>query len=454
MQIIILAAGKGERLQTQGISKPLVTVLGIPLLEHNLRQSIALQPSEILIVTGHEHLAVEQWLTRWLAQQPTTPPLPTIRCLYNEQWSLFDNGYSLRTAAPHIQRPFLLLMADHLYSADLLQALCQQPLGENSAYLAVDRRLNRHEIDLDDATKVEVNPQGLIVSLSKNLSHYNGIDCGAFFCSPEVARRCLQLNPDNCNRLSQIMMHLTTEGLLKAFMHHYYWQDIDTPTDRNRAEKALLRLASQKSHDGPIARWINRFFSQRFSLYFIRWRLSPNIISFLSFFIALIGAFCIAQPSYFWLAFGGFLTQLASIIDGSDGEVARAQYRSSDYGGWFDALLDRYADIAILAAMTWHAMHTHGIAWMWLGISAIAGSFISSYSAHKADRMQGFRLIRIGRDLRCFIVFITTLVAQPLLGLWIISILMNLTVLYRIFLLYPQSSSQTALENSVNPRAQ
>lgn len=441
MQIVLLAAGQGTRLQSLGNPKPLTPVLGVPLLERNLRHAISLSPSEIFIVTGYQHQTIKQWLEQWLTGWNSTTkisqPLPTIRCIYNDQWAHYDNGHSLRAAAPSIHKPFLLLMADHLYDRELLHALCQQPLDNGQAWLATDKRINRKEIDINDATKVKINAAGTVTALGKSLDHYNGIDCGAFYCHPDIAKNCLELAPEQSNRLSQIMMSQPEKHALKAFLHEYYWQDIDTPKDCRNAQKVLLKQASQKDNDGPISRWLNRPLSQLLTRLFIHLRWSPNQISLLAFFLALIAAVCIGQPEYYWLALGGILNQLASVIDGCDGEVARIQDKGTEYGGWLDALLDRYADIALLAALSWHAMQIHGYEWMWLGIAAVAGSFISSYSAHKADRMPGFKPLRIGRDLRCLIICLAAITAQPLWGLWVISIMMNLTVVYRIYLLYP-----------------
>ena len=58
---------------------------------------------------------------------------------------------------------------------------------------------------------------------------------------------------------------------------------------------------------------------------------------------------------YVTLALGGLIAQFASIIDGCDGENARLKFLKSDFGGWFDAVLDRYADALLLFGLTWHA---------------------------------------------------------------------------------------------------
>ena len=137
------------------------------------------------------------------------------------------------------------------------------------------------------------------------------------------------------------------------------------------------------------------------------------------------------------MALGGLLAQVASIIDGRDGEIARLKFQSSDYGGWLDAVLDRYADALLLFGMTWYHYATHGEDWILpVGFAAILGSFMLSYTADKYDslmqtRIRGHRF-RLGRDLRVFAIFlgaVLNLVAPTLVA---IALVMNLETLRRV----------------------
>ena len=42
-------------------------------------------------------------------------------------------------------------------------------------------------------------------------------------------------------------------------------------------------------------------------------------------------------------------------IDGCDGEIARLKFQTSEFGGWYDAVLDRYADAFLLFGLTYYA---------------------------------------------------------------------------------------------------
>ena len=136
------------------------------------------------------------------------------------------------------------------------------------------------------------------------------------------------------------------------------------------------------------------------------------------------------------MALGGIIAQFASIIDGSDGEVARLKYLSSDYGGWFDAVLDRYADAFLLFGLTWYVYSQDLSQWaLVIGFIAIIGSFMLSYTADKYDNMMKNRIkksIRMGRDIRVFLIFLGAIFNQAYLVLIVIAVLMNYETTRRI----------------------
>jgi len=139
------------------------------------------------------------------------------------------------------------------------------------------------------------------------------------------------------------------------------------------------------------------------------------------------------------LALGGLIAQFASIIDGCDGEVARLKLSESKSGGWFDAVLDRYADAFLLFGLTWHAFSVNNTYLsLVIGFAAIVGSFMISYTADKYDglmarKLQGAVYFRLGRDIRVFIIFLGALFNHPLFALIVIALIMNIEVVRRIF---------------------
>ncbi len=128
----------------------------------------------------------------------------------------------------------------------------------------------------------------------------------------------------------------------------------------------------------------------------------------------------------------------SSIIDGSDGEVARLKFQNSDYGGWFDAVLDRYADAFLLLGLTWHMyLNTSGNLVLLIGFAAIIGSFMLSYTADKYDSLMRNQInkgIRLGRDIRVFVIFLGAMFNQVYLVLIIIAVVMNVETIRRIII--------------------
>ncbi len=151
----------------------------------------------------------------------------------------------------------------------------------------------------------------------------------------------------------------------------------------------------------------------------------------------MLAAGLLALGGYLALLLGGFLAQFASIVDGCDGEVARLKFQTSRYGGWLDAVLDRYADALLLFGLTWHAYADKTDSLILLtGFLAIIGSFMVSYTADKYDRLMRNRIrhkgFRLGRDVRVFLIFLGALFNQAPLTLVIIAAVMNVETIRRL----------------------
>jgi len=191
--------------------------------------------------------------------------------------------------------------------------------------------------------------------------------------------------------------------------------------------------------DGIISQHINRKFSRPIARFLAKFSaITPNHISILSFLVALISglAFSLRRP-----IIGGILAQLSSILDGADGDLAALTNRISPFGGFLDTVLDRYADAAILSGMIYSLLFTSGvnIAYVIIGIIALIGSLLVSYSAaHAKSKLgitfnEGFAAYAASRDVRLFLIMLGGILNQIFVTLLILAILTNLTVLVRIW---------------------
>jgi CDP-L-myo-inositol myo-inositolphosphotransferase len=164
---------------------------------------------------------------------------------------------------------------------------------------------------------------------------------------------------------------------------------------------------------------------------------SPNQISVLCFLLGLLGAGALAVTNAWAWVVGGLLIQLASILDGCDGEIARIKHSHSSRGAWLDTMLDRYADLAVGIAVTFAAARYYSAPWIWpVGLVAIMSFLLASYVTKEYELRFGKpypnnlfnRLKR--RDLRVLVIAVGALLGQPFPALIIIGSLTHLAILW------------------------
>jgi CDP-L-myo-inositol myo-inositolphosphotransferase len=435
MKCLIIAAGKGSRLRQQGDSKPLIPILGLPLIERVIRSAIEAGADDFYVVTGYQERPIRSFLANLTHRLGCR-----ITPILNQDWEK-ENGLSVLRARQYLQEPFLLLMADHLFDPSIARELMARPLSDGEIALGVDRDTRNSFIDMEDVTRVKTNGDK-ILNIGKGLTDFNGFDTGIFKCTPaifSVLERSAKQDGDTT--LSAAVQMLAIAGKAKAVeINGHFWIDVDDPETFSRAEKAILTRLQDKPNDGPVSRYINRPLSVRISRRLVNHRITPNQISLFSFLCSVLAAGLFALDGYLTLLLGGFMAQFASVVDGCDGEVARLKYQSSPYGGWFDAVLDRYADAFLLFGLMWHAYagKTDGLILLF-GFLAIIGSFMLSYTADKhdslmRDRVSRGRGLRMGRDIRVFLIFLGAVFNQAYLTLVVIAAVMNIATIRRLII--------------------
>ena len=432
MQCLIIAAGQGRRLRHQGDSKPLVPLLGVPLIERVIRAAREAGADDFYVVIGYQGDRLRTFLTRFAQRLAIR-----MTVLLNDEWEK-ENGLSVLKADGYLTEPFLLLMADHVFDPAGAQALMHVSLEKDAIALGVDVDLHNPLIDMADVTRVKTDGSR-ITQIGKGLSDFNGFDTGIFVCTPAIfgaLTTCIEQNGNAT--LSAAVQVLAARGKATAVPIRGFWIDVDDPVAFGKAERALLAQLRDKPNDGPVARYVNRPLSIRLSRRLVQYAITPNHISVFSFGCSVLAAGLFVLGSYATLVAGGVLAQFASIIDGSDGEVARLTFQSSTYGGWLDAVLDRYADAFLLFGLTWYAYADtpQGLVLV-IGFLAIIGSFMVSYTADKYDHLMATQIsrgrgFRLGRDVRVFLIFLAAICNQVCLVLGVIAVLMNLETIRRL----------------------
>jgi len=237
MKCLIIAAGRGQRLQKEGESKPLIPLFGVALIERTILSAREAGADDFYVVTGAHHERVHTFLSR-LAQRLDVP----IQTIFNAQWQDTDNGVSVLKASQEIHEPFLLLMTDHVFDPDIARHLIQSAnLEHNSLTLAVDYRLENPLIDCADVTRVYVE-DGKIKAIGKGIKEFNAYDTGVFLCTPVIFNTLQQVMQETGNAgLSAGVQLLAVAGQAGVVdIDSRFWIDVDDPVSFWRAENALL----------------------------------------------------------------------------------------------------------------------------------------------------------------------------------------------------------------------
>ena len=431
MQGVILAAGKGERIRNKGDTKSLISLLGVPLIERVIYTCRDVGLNDLYVVVGYNRDGIKQRLGDGRRYGVN------INYIENDEWEK-GNGISCLKAKDYVHEKFILLMTDHVMDKEILSRIKEARIEDDEILLAVDYN-RKNYIDIEDATRVKVDG-GKIIDIGKNLIDYDAIDTGVFLCSPAIfdaLEKSLQAGEDT---LSGGIRYLANRGRARVLdISDLFWIDLDTEKSFKQGEKVLLRRLKKKT-DGPVSKVLNRPLSSFLSRYLVNTRIKPNHISVFSFLLAVLAATLFFVGNYTNLFIGGIVAQLSSIIDGCDGEIARLKYQTTEFGGWFDAVLDRYADAFMVLGLTYYLglLRPHLFVWL-IGTLALMGSFMISYSADKYNsflikrlKTSKFRL-RIGRDVRIFIIFLGSLTNQVLIALTVLALLTNLEVIKRVY---------------------
>ena len=239
-QTVILAAGTGTRLaDARGdVPKPLMTVAGVPLIRHALDHAHAAGCLEAVIVVGYEGTRVRaaiEALGHPLRIAFASTPDPTL-----------PNGVSLLASEPLTHRRFFLQMVDHLFVEPTLQRLTATPFAAHEGGRVLVDRAPASHLDLDDATKVQVESD-LVTAIGKGLDRWDAIDAGCFVLTHEVYRALRRVGNDGARSVSSGMRELVGCGALNAIdTGGVEWMDVDTPADRQAAERLLAAAAARR----------------------------------------------------------------------------------------------------------------------------------------------------------------------------------------------------------------
>jgi CDP-L-myo-inositol myo-inositolphosphotransferase len=123
--------------------------------------------------------------------------------------------------------------------------------------------------------------------------------------------------------------------------------------DGNQIDEIEIRFlrGSGKSQDGFVSRYLNRPISRVMTRLLLRFPTTPNAWTLLIFPIPIVAALILLHGTYWSFLWGLVLFQVFSILDGCDGEIARAKFLESERGRRLDDLFDVLSNILLVVGL-------------------------------------------------------------------------------------------------------
>src|SRR5277367_2298515 len=166
-------------------------------------------------------------------------------------------------------------------------------------------------------------------------------------------------------------------------------------------------------------------------------KINPNVLTFLGLVINMVAAG--------FLAFGhfrtaGFVVIGAGLFDMVDGRVARETNRVTRFGAFFDSVLDRYSDLALLMGLLVYYGTINRPFYVVLTAIVMTASVMTSYARARAENtIPSCKVGFMERPERVVLLIIGALFDRMAPVLWVIAVLGNITVIHRMTFTYQEA---------------
>jgi CDP-diacylglycerol--glycerol-3-phosphate 3-phosphatidyltransferase len=174
-----------------------------------------------------------------------------------------------------------------------------------------------------------------------------------------------------------------------------------------------------------------------------RLRINPNILTFIGVLISFWAAFEFGYGDFFK---GGLVIILAGLFDMLDGEVARVTRSVTEFGAFYDSVIDRYSDIIILQGLMVYYAREQMLGYVVLVGVVFMGAVLTSYARARAESLiSSCKIGFMERPERIVLLIIGGLSNRMEAVLWVLAVLGNWTVFDRIYYTWRELPKRKAI---------
>lgn len=258
MKTVLLAGGKGTRIseESQFKPKPMVEIGGMPILWHIMKEYSCYGFHEFIICAGYKQQMIKEWFSNYfLYNSDITFDLISedhgiiVHDKHYEPWKItvVDTGLNTMTGGriKRVQKyigdePFLMTYGDGVCDVDIRKLVeFHQAHGKIATLTTV----------LQDQSKgvLYIGGNGAVRAFrEKKSSDGVPINAGYMVLNPEIFS---YIKDDGTSFEQEPMEMLAAQGQLMSYMHHGYWQCMDTKHEQDVLE------ALWEAGNAPWKKW-------------------------------------------------------------------------------------------------------------------------------------------------------------------------------------------------------
>lgn len=178
--------------------------------------------------------------------------------------------------------------------------------------------------------------------------------------------------------------------------------------------------------------------------FFNRLGLMPNSMTLLGLAGNVAGAILLAQGNMTW---GGVIILVMGPVDALDGTMARLRGMAGSFGAFVDSVTDRYSELIIFGGLIYYYAQQNDMLSSIGVYAAAAGSVLVSYIRSRGQSLGWDTKVGILTRAERYLVLAPTLILNvPMVGVWIIAILANVTALQRIIDVRRQARQDNSIQ--------
>jgi CDP-diacylglycerol---glycerol-3-phosphate 3-phosphatidyltransferase len=160
-------------------------------------------------------------------------------------------------------------------------------------------------------------------------------------------------------------------------------------------------------------------------------RIHPNVLTFIGVLINVAAASALALGRF---VTAGAIMLVANIFDFIDGKVARERQMESDFGGFWDSVMDRISDLALFFGLVYFYSTLSRTDYVLVTTLAMTFTVLTSYVRARAESVvEKCKVGFMERPERIVLFMIGAFTNRMAAVLWVILVLSILTVADRIY---------------------